>query len=123
MHDTSSKSYSKYVLRDGQYQMIGATLDSLPCGFYRPFIDGYGNPFLNKQEISMPKLYELPNETQSTILNDVKKFGKVRIGIGNSEVYIRGIYYCIQFQEMEKHLSYKLYPTSLSTNTTVLSLW
>ena len=74
MHDTSSKSYSKYVFRDGQYQMIGATLDSLPCGFYRPFIDGYGNPFLNKQEISMPKLYELPNDTQSTILNDVKKF-------------------------------------------------
>ena len=74
MHDTSSKSYSKYVFRDGQYQMIGATLDSLPCGFYRPFVDGYGNPFLNKQEISMPKLYELPNDTQSTILNDVKKF-------------------------------------------------
>ena len=73
MHDTSSKSYSKYVLRDGQYQMIGATLDSLPCGFYRPFIDGYGNPFLTKQEINMPKLYELPNDTQSKILNDGKK--------------------------------------------------
>ena len=74
MADSSRKSYSKYVFRDGQYQMIGATLDSLPCGFYRPFVDGYGNPFLNKQEISMPKLYELPNDTQSTILNDVKKF-------------------------------------------------
>ena len=74
MSKDSKKSYSKYVIKENLYQMIGATEDSLPCGFYHPFIDHYGNPHLIKMDIKMPKLYKLPNETQTMILSDVQKF-------------------------------------------------
>lgn len=74
MSKDSKKSYSKYVIKENLYQMIGATEDSLPCGFYHPYIDHYGSPHLIKMDIKMPKLYKLPNETQTMILNDVQKF-------------------------------------------------
>ena len=74
MSKDSKKSYSKYVIKENLYQMIGATEDSLPCGFYHPYIDNYGNPHLIKMDIKMPKLYKLPNETQTMILSDVQKF-------------------------------------------------
>lgn len=74
MDGNPKKSYSKYVLKENSYQMIGATADSLPSGFYIPYIDHYGNPYLVKSDIKMPKLYHLQNKVQMEILDDVSRF-------------------------------------------------
>lgn len=74
MDGNPRKSYSKYVVKENSYQMIGATADSLSSGFYTPYIDHYGNPHLIKSDIKMPKLYRLQNKVQTEILEDVSRF-------------------------------------------------
>ena len=69
------KSFTRYVKSENTFQPIGETRDVLPSGFYEPVYDSYhGKAFFSRKEIIMPKLYILPNDIQTTILDDIKRF-------------------------------------------------
>lgn len=69
------RSFTRYVKSENTFQPIGETRDVLPSGFYEPVYDSYhGKAFFSRKEIIMPKLYILPNDIQTTILDDIKRF-------------------------------------------------
>jgi hypothetical protein len=68
-------SFTRFLKDGNQYIPIGDTRDVLPSGFYTPVWDTYNNKiYFTKKEIIMPKLYVLPNDIQTSIIDDVKKF-------------------------------------------------
>ena len=77
MEEGKEREFTRYVKSGNHYQPIGETRDVLPAGFYQPYFDSYHNKaFFSKKELVMPKLYVLPNEVQTEVLDDIKKFWK-----------------------------------------------
>jgi hypothetical protein len=77
MEDGKEREFMRYVKSGNHYQPIGETRDVLPAGFYQPYFDSYHNKaFFSKKDLVMPKLYVLPNEVQTEVLDDIKKFWK-----------------------------------------------
>ena len=71
------RDYTKYVKSGKNYEPIGETRDELPAGFYYPVYDSYHNQcYFTQKELIMPKLYILPNDVQTEILDDIKRFWK-----------------------------------------------
>ena len=69
------KTFTRYVKSENAFQPIGETRDVLPSGFYEPVYDSYnGKAYFSRKEIIMPKLYVLPNDVQTTIIDDIKRF-------------------------------------------------
>jgi SpoVK/Ycf46/Vps4 family AAA+-type ATPase len=75
MEETKERDFTRYVKFGKNYEPIGETRDVLPAGFYYPYFDSYHNKaYFTQKELVMPKLYVLPNEIQTEILDDIKKF-------------------------------------------------
>lgn len=75
MKTNKEKNFSRYLKSGNQYEPIGDTRDILPNGFYTPVWDSYNaRAYFTKKEIIAPKLYILPNEIQTSIINDIEKF-------------------------------------------------
>ena len=75
--EEKERHFTRYVKNGKNYQPIGETRDILPAGFYYPVYDSYHDrAYFTKKEIIMPKLYVLPNEIQTEILDDIKRFWK-----------------------------------------------
>lgn len=69
------RSFTRFLKKGNQYEPIGDTKDELPSGFYSPTWDSYNQrAYFAKKEIIVPKLYVLPNEIQTNIIDDIKKF-------------------------------------------------
>lgn len=77
MEETKERDFTRYVKFGKNYEPIGETRDVLPAGFYYPYYDSYHNKaYFTQKELVMPKLYVLPNEIQTEILDDIKRFWK-----------------------------------------------
>lgn len=77
LKDKDNKYYTKYKVNNDTYEPIGTTANMLPSGYYTPLYDSYYDKVVFvKKEVIIPKLYVLPNEIQTTILDDIKKFWK-----------------------------------------------
>lgn len=77
MEEAKERDFTRYVKFGKNYEPIGETRDVLPAGFYYPYFDSYHNKaYFTQKELVMPKLYVLPNEIQTEILDDIKRFWK-----------------------------------------------
>lgn len=75
--DKKERSYTRYEKYGNMFEPIGVTEEVLPSGFYKPVWDRYnGKYFFSSKEVITPKLYVLPNEIQTSILDDIKRFWK-----------------------------------------------
>ena len=75
--EENERHFTRYVKNGKNYQPIGETRDILPAGFYYPVYDSYHDrAYFTKKELIMPKLYVLPNDIQTEILDDIKRFWK-----------------------------------------------
>jgi SpoVK/Ycf46/Vps4 family AAA+-type ATPase len=71
------RNFTRYEKMGNAYEPIGVTKEVLPSGFYKPVWDRYnGRYFFTSKEVITPKLYVLPNEIQTNILDDIKRFWK-----------------------------------------------
>lgn len=67
--------FKKYLKNGNTFTPIGETSDSLPSGFYQARYDDYHDKVtFTLKAIVMPKLYILPNEIQTEILDDIHTF-------------------------------------------------
>lgn len=77
MENSKDRDFTRYVKHGKNYEPIGETKDILPAGFYYPVYDSYHNKcYFTQKELVMPKLYILPNDVQTEILDDIKRFWK-----------------------------------------------
>ena len=75
MEEGKQRDFTRYVKHGKNYEPIGETRDVLPAGFYCPYFDSYHNKaYFSQKELIMPKLYVLPNDVQTEILDDIKRF-------------------------------------------------
>jgi len=75
--EAKERNFTRYEKNGNIYEPIGVTKEVLPSGFYKPVWDRYnGRFFFTSKEVVMPKLYVLPNDTQISILDDIKRFWK-----------------------------------------------
>lgn len=75
--EEKERDFTRYVKQGKNYEPIGETRDVLPAGFYYPVYDSYhGKAYFTQKELVMPKLYILPNDIQTEILDDIKRFWK-----------------------------------------------
>jgi hypothetical protein len=75
--EKKERNYTRYEKNGNLYEPIGVTKEILPSGFYKPVWDRYnGRYFFSSKDVIMPKLYILPNEIQTSILDDIQRFWK-----------------------------------------------
>ena len=75
--EEKERDFTRYVKNGKNYEPIGETRDVLAAGFYYPVYDSYhGKAYFTQKELVMPKLYILPNDIQTEILDDIKRFWK-----------------------------------------------
>lgn len=73
--DDKKQFFTSYRVIENQFEPIGESVNKLPSGFYSPSFDSYNNKtYLNKKDVVMPTLYELPNEVQKMIMDDIRRF-------------------------------------------------
>lgn len=73
--EKEKKSFTQYLIKDGNYVPMESTVQKLPSGFYKPDINHFnGEIYAAPKKIVMPKLYDLPNGLHQEMLNDIKHF-------------------------------------------------
>lgn len=73
--ETKAKNYVNLGLN--KYGYVDEVIQSIPAGFYRPCYDNYNQKaFLEKRNVTLPKLYKVPDETFELIYNDIQHFWK-----------------------------------------------
>ena len=73
--EEKERSYTRYEKNGNMYEPIGITKEALPSGFYKPVWDRYNcRYYFTSKEVITPRLYVLPNEIQTNILNDIQRF-------------------------------------------------
>mgnify|MGYP000905149014 CR=1 FL=1 len=68
-------TYTQYIIKDGNYTPMQATVTKLPSGYYKPDINHYnGDIYAAPKQVVVPHLYDLPNGLHQDLLNDIKQF-------------------------------------------------
>lgn len=67
--------FTQYVIDKGKYMPMQATVNKLPAGYYKPETDHYdGKIYATPKDVTMPKLYDLPNPIHQQVLADINHF-------------------------------------------------